>query len=259
MPNPYTPFSPNIMRTALKFAPALSLLVACSGAGAQISNPNDLVTGPPKPPPTRQAPRKPTTGNLQWLWAYSQPKPNGNAVLLRGDERFLALIETEFRQPQSFWGKPVPISSVIPRFLARYGEVNTKGNRYLTVDGCVPSFCAAHGMLWVDLGSPDPLLVFAAVNWTTENHTTDEAAAEYILWLFPSRPMSADAVPLSLTTGIADWDARLASAHRGVPHILHAILVEPDGQPYPLHPALVGANTLPPQPDTVPPRIPDSE
>ena len=247
------------MRFPLQLALATLLSAACSGASAQISDPNDMVTGPPKPPPTRQAARKPNAGNLQWLWAYAQPTPNGNAVALRGDERFLTLIETEFKQPQSFWGKPVPISAVIPRFLARYGEVNTKSNRYLTVDGCVPSFCAAHGMLWVDLGSPDPLLVFAAVNWTTENHTTDEAAADYNLWLFTSRQMSADAVPLSLTTSIADWDARLAGAHRGVPHILHAILVEPDGQPYALNPMLAGANTLPPQTDTVTPRTPDSE
>ena len=169
------------------------------------------------------------------------------------------MIESEFKQPQAFWGKQIPIASVIPRFLDRYGEVNTKRNRYLTVDGCVPSFCAAHGMLWVDLGQPDPLLVFAAVNWTTENHTVDEADADYNLWLFTSRQLSADALPFALVSAISDWDFRLAQAHRGVPHILHAILVEPDGQPYPLNPALVGANSLPPQLDTVTPRSPESE
>ena len=247
------------MRSLLHLAALLLLSSAAAGARAQITNPNDLVSGPPRPPRTRQQPKAPGAGNLQWLWTYAQPVPNGNAVALREDERFAALLDNSFKQPQAFWGKQVPLSTVIPRFLARYGEVNTKANRYLLVDGCVPSFCAAHGMLWADLGSPDPLLIFAAVNWTTENHTTDEANADYNLWLFTSRQLSADALPLALTTSIADWDARLAQAHRGVPHVLHAILVEPDGQPFPLNPSLVGANTLPPQPDTVTPKALDNK
>ena len=257
------------MRHALQFAFTALLFVMGTGARAQIVNPDDLVSGPPKPPPSRERPHRPAAGSLQWLWQYTQPTPGGNAVALRGDERFLTLVETEFKQPQSFWGKPVPLSAVIPRFLSRYGEVNTKDNRYLTVDGCVPSFCAAHGLLWMDLGTeartrnahtaPEPLLVFAAVNWTTEHHTTEEANADYDLWLFPSRFTAADALPFALRSAIADWDARLAGAHRGVPHILHAHLVEPDGQPYPLDPKLAGANTLPAQPDTVTPKPPDAE
>lgn len=246
------------MRTASHLV-SLGLLLASFSAQAQITNPNDLVTGPPRPPRTREHPKASGSGSLQWLWPYAQPTPGGNAVALRNDDRFGALLDTDFRAPQAFWGKQIPLSAVIPRFLARYGEINSKGNRYLTIDGCVPSFCAAHGMLWIDLGSADPLLVFAAVNWTTEDHTPGEVNADYNLWLFPSRHLSADALPLMLTEGISDWDARLASAHRGVPHIAHAILVEPDGQPFPLSPALAGANTLPPQPDTVTPPSPESD
>lgn len=247
------------MVTRLHLGTLLLLSAAVLPLHAQISNPNDMVSGPPKPPGHRDRPGTPGAGSLQWLWQYAQPEPNGNAVALRIDERFGTLLDTEFKQPQAFWGKQVPLSSVIPRFLARYGEVNAKANRYLTVDGCVPSFCAAHGMLWIDLGSPHPLFVFAAIDWTTEAHTTDEPNADYNLWLFASRQLSADALPLALTTSISDWDARLAQAHRGIPHIAHAILVEPDGTPYPLNPSQVGANTLPPQPDTVTPRPPESE
>ena len=247
------------MRTLLQLATVLALTAITSPLRAQISNPNDMVTGPPKPPARRDHATTPKSGNLQWLWQFTQPEPNGNAVALRIDERFGALLDTEFKQPQAFWGKQVPLSSVIPRFLARYGEVNAKANRYLSIDGCVPSFCAAHGMLWADLGQPDPLFVFAAVDWTTEAHTTDEPTADYNLWLFTSRHLSADAIPLALTISIADWDARLAQAHRGVPHIAHAILVEPDGTPFPLNPSQIGANTLPPQPDTITPRTPDTD
>ena len=236
-----------------------SLCGASLFGSAQISNPDAMVSGPPKGPALRNRARERGPGSVQWLWRYAQPTPNGNAVMLRGDERFAALLANSFHQPQVFWGKNVPLSAAIPRFLDRYGAVNAKNNRYLTVDGCIPSFCAAHGMLWVDMGATSPLMIFAAVDWTTEGHTTDEAAADYNLWLFPNRSLSADALPFALTQSIADWDARLASAHRGVPHIAHAVLVEPDGQPFPLKPALVGANTLPPQLDTLTPKPSDDE
>ena len=241
----------------------LALMTVLCGASlsawAQISNPDDMVSGPPKPPPMRSRSQDKATGNLQWLWQYTQPVPNGNAVTLRNDPRFASLLAAAFKQPQAFWGKNVPLSEVIPRFLERYGQVNARENRYVTVDGCVPSFCAAHGMLWVDLGVPDPLLVFAAVDWTTQAHTTEEAGADYNLWIFTNRQVSADALPLALTQAISGWDARLATAHRGVPHIAHALLVEPNGQPFPLNPVLAGANTLPPQPDTATPQPSDND
>lgn len=228
-------------------------------AHAQISNPNDMVSGPPKPPAQRHRPEGPTAGSLQWLWQYAQPVPNGNAVTLRNDERFSTLLATSFKQPQAFFGHNIPLSTVIPRFLERYGSVNARDNRYLTVDGCVPSFCAAHGLLWIDLGQPNPLLVFAAVDWTTQNRSTEDASADYNLWLFTNRNVSPDALPFALTQALSTWDARLATAHRGVPHIAHALLVEPDGKPYPLTPTLVGANSLPPQPDTSTPKASDND
>ena len=248
-----------LMRSAVQFV-VLSLAIAGATCGrAQISNPNDMVSGPPKPPPVRQRARGVSSGSLQWIWRYTQPVPNGNAVALREDERFAALLAASFKQQQAFWGKNVPLATAIPRFLARYGEVNTKDNRYVIVDGCVPSFCAAHGLLWVDLSAADPLLVFAAVNWTGEGRTTDDPEAAYDLWLFTNRQVSADALPLAMTEAIADWDARLASAHRGVPHVVHALLVEPDGQRYAVKPTLVGANTMPPQPDTITPKPSDDQ
>ena len=143
-----------------------------------------------------------------------------------------------------------PLDAIIPLFLSRYGTVTTQDNRYISIDGCVPDFCAAHGLLWIDLGTPHPLIVFAAVNWSTEGHTTDEASANYNLWLFSNHVLSAAELPLPLTEAISHWDARLASAHRLVPHIDHATLVEPGGAPYDLSPALAGANTIAPQPDT---------
>jgi len=72
-------------------------------------------------------------------------------------------------------------------------------------------------------------------------------------------PVDPNALPLALTEAISHWDARLAAAHRLVPHINHALLVEPDGSPYALDPQLAGANSIAPQPDTTTPRNADEK
>ena len=113
-------------------------------------------------------------------------------------------------------GANQPLDAIIPLFLSRYGTVTTQHNRYLTIDGCVPDFCAAHGLLWIDLGTPHPLVVFAAVNWSPEAHTTDEAAANYNLWLFPTASFLPTTLPLafteSLSTGTRASPQRTASS-----------------------------------------------
>jgi hypothetical protein len=219
---------------------------------AQITNPDTLVAPSPRNP--ARGPVK-SIDNLQWLWPFTQPEPIGRATELRVDPRFHALLLDSFHRPQAIWGdNPLgqnePLDAVIPLFLSQHGTVTTQDNRYVSVDGCVPGFCAAHGLLWLDLGTPHPLIVFAAVNWSPESHTTSEAAASYDLWLFPNRELSADELPLPLTEALAHWDARLAAAHRLVPHIAQAVLIEPSGTPYALKPELAGANTIAPQPDT---------
>lgn len=246
------------MRITLHLA-AVILLLGAATTHAQITNPDSLVAPPPRNPAQRQS--KHPTDDLQWLWQFTQPKPTGDADALRLDPRFQSLLQTNFKQPQAMWGPPhthEPLATVIPLFLTRYGEVAATGNRYLSIDGCVPSFCAASGLLWIDLGTPHPLMVFAAVNWVAEGHTTEQTSADYNLWLFPNRELSANELPLALNQAIAQWDARLAAAHRLVPHIAHALLIEPSGSPITLDPQLAGANTIAPQPDTITPEAPNS-
>jgi hypothetical protein len=237
------------MRTTLHLAATL-LLLGATAMRAQITNPNNLVATPPRNPALQ---RPAPADDLQWLWPYSKPAPIGRASDLRLDARFQAFLQSDFKQPQSMWGPPnthEPLATIIPLFLDDHGTVTADDNRYITIDGCVPSFCAASGLLWIDLGRPHPLAVFAAVNWVPDAHTPNQPAADYNLWLFSSHPLDADALPLALTEAIAHWNLRLAAAHRLVPHIVHALLVEPDGTPFPLDPAMAGANIIAPQPDT---------
>jgi hypothetical protein len=240
------------MRKPLQFA-ALLLLIGATTTRAQVTNPDKLIAPPPRNPAHHAI--KPED-NLQWLWPFTKPAPLGEAANLRIDARFQAFLQDSFKQPQSMWGPPnsqEPLATIIPLFLNQYGTVTATDNRYITIDGCVPSFCAASGLLWIDLGRPHPLTVFAAVNWDPNAHTPDQPAADYNLWLFSNHQLDADALPLALTQAIAHWNIRLAAAHRLVPHIAHALLLEPDGNPVALNPELAGANTIAPQPDTTTP------
>ena len=236
------------MRTTLHLAAAV--LLTATTLHAQNNTPDRLIAPPPRNPAIhRPAP----ADDLQYLWQYTHPSPLGEAAALRLDARFQGFLRDAFPQPQSMWGPPnsnEPLATIIPLFLTQYGAVTAEQNRYISIDGCVPSFCAASGLLWIDLGRPRPLAVFAAVNWDPQSHTTDQPQASYNLWLFTNHPVDANALPLALTEAIANWDARLATAHRLVPHIAHALLVEPDGTPVALDPEQAGANTLAPQPDT---------
>jgi hypothetical protein len=247
------------MKTLLQLA-TLSLLIGAATTRAQITNPDNLIA-PPPPNPAQHRPVKPAD-DFQWLWQFTRPAPIGRANDLRLDARFQSLLQDSFKQPQSMWGPPnthEPLATIIPLFLTQYGTVISEQNRFLTVDGCVPSFCAASGLLWIDLGTPHPLTVFAAINWDPEAHATDQPAADYNLWIFSNHQLDADALPLALTQAIAHWNVRLASAHRLVPYIAHALLVEPDGSPVPLDPAMAGANILAPQPDTTTPHVAENQ
>jgi hypothetical protein len=244
------------MRHYLQIA-AFTLFAAVGAATthAQVFNPDNLIGKPPAPPTAHQR-STPNPDDLQYLWQFTKPAPLGTADALRLDSRFQAFLTTSFKQPQSIWGTTAilpALSTIIPLFLTRYGAVTAEQNRYIAIDGCVPSFCTASGLLWVDLGRPHPLAVFAAVNWNPDSRPTTDPAADYTLSLFPNRQLSPDQLPLALTEAVAHWNIRLSTAHRLVPHITHALIVEPDGSPFALNPAMTGANTIAPQPDTITP------
>ena len=241
------------MRSLLQLA-AILALTSAAASHAQITNPDQLVAPAPRNPARAHA--KPAD-DLQWLWPFTRPEPNGRAYDLLLDARFQSLLAANFKQAQAMWGPDdahPTLAATIPLFLDKYGAVTAEGNRYIAIDGCVPSFCPAHGLLWIDTASSR--MYFAAVNWTTENHATDDNA-DFDLWLFSNRTTESTDLPLAFTESLSHWDARLAAAHRLVPHIKRAILIQSNGAASSLEPALAGMNTLPPQPDTLTPKEAD--
>jgi hypothetical protein len=232
------------MRIYLQPAATLALLIGAGTVHAQITNPDKLVAPPPRPP---QISNGPAEDNLQWLWTYTRD-PDVNRMLdLRDDVRFKEMVRRNFTAPQAFWGANPSLADAIPLFLARYAHITTTDNRYITIDGCVRTFCPAHGLLWIDLGTQHPLIVFVGVNWSPTGHTVNEPASSYDMWVFSNHPLTPTTVPAPLAKSIAEWQKYLRSRGRIVPHVGHAILVDPMGRPTFILPELLGANGIPAQ------------
>ena len=210
------------MRTTLHLATTL-LLIGATTTHAQITNPDTLIGRPPAPPTHQQS--TPST-DLQWLWQYAQPTPQGNKPALLQDTRFSLLLRDQLKAPQSFWGIGVPLSEAAATFLAGNGAIASSDNRHLTITGCVVDHCPQRGLLWLDLGRTNPLLVFAALRWNEQGHTTDEPAATFTLWLFPNRELDPHQLPDALKEALASW----AEPRDCVPpQVAIAIVVDPTG------------------------------
>jgi hypothetical protein len=217
------------MRTQLQLA-AASLLFVAGAAGAQIHLHGD----------------KPAAEDLSWMWQYTQPAPGSRENALALNARFKPFLEKNFTAPQTFWGKNKPLSDVAIEFLSVPGEVIGEDNRYITADGCVPHFCSDRGLLWVDQRRADPLAIFAAIEWISENKTPDNSNATYTMWVFANRALDPKHIPAPLTRSIARWTGRPAPGSTDLQNITRVYLIYPDGTPQPLSPATIGAhNALP--------------
>jgi hypothetical protein len=220
------------MRRPFQLAAAALLFTTAAALRAQITDPNKLVAPPPRNP-ARAADTQPTD-NLQWLWQYAQPGPIGNKAALLEDIRFNDMLANELRAPQSMWGIGTPLADAAEQFLAGPGTITSTGNRYLAITGCVSnadnSTCAQRGLLFIDLGGPQPLIVFNALRWTEQSKTPTQPGAPFNLWLFPSRPLDAQQLPAALKDALNDWANGKHNCN--APVIANALLVDPSGVPH---------------------------
>jgi hypothetical protein len=213
------------MRTILQLAATLALTGAAT-AHAQITNPDKLIAPPPHNPAS--------TADFQWLWQYTRPDPTGNKHDLAEDPRFTALLRDNLTAPQAFWGTGIPLSDAARIFLAGEGSVRSFNNRFIEIIGCVVDQCDQRGLLWIDLGAANPLIVFAALRWTESNKSPDQPGATFDLWLFPNRNLDPSRVPPSLQSSLGAWtlqpDANCESYKRFGTHL--AAIVDTDGTPH---------------------------
>ena len=211
------------MRRTLQLAATALLLTAAAPSRAQIRLHAD----------------KPAVENLSWLWQYTKPAPDGNENGLTRDLRFTEFLTRHLRAPQAFWGNGTKkLADVAMEFLGLPGIARADDNRYFTATGCVPHFCPARGMLFVDTGGSRPLVVFAAIDWSRESHGIDEDNAEYTLWIFPDRSLAAadstgqaPILPLSLRRSLGLFSSQL-NGGSVPPLVTHAFVVDPTGKPY---------------------------
>jgi hypothetical protein len=182
---------------------------------------------------------KPQVEDLSWMWQYTQPTPTGNENGLLSDARLKPFLAEHLTAPQSFWSKGKSLADTALEYLGRPRSVVADESRYITATGCVQEFCPNRGLLWVDLGSPHPLIIFAATNWIAENKATDQPGANYTLWIFSSRTLDPAHLPRRLTRSIAPWAVE-PIADGTVEQFANVILVDPDGQPHQIQPADIG-------------------
>lgn len=188
--------------------------------------------------------------NVEWLWQYGPPPAEGRENALVLDPHFRPFLAQYLTAPQTFWGKNKTLADTALDYLSVPGKVLADQDRYLSITGCVLRFCADRGLLWVDLGSPQPLVIFAAINWIQQNKTPDQPGAEYTLWVFSNNALDPDHLPAALTRSIARWTAEPPLGSTILQTITNAILVDPEGKPHQIKPAIIGANTIEPQSET---------
>jgi hypothetical protein len=211
------------MRTLLHLATAL-LLTEATASYAQITNPDTLVAPPPRNPALHH--QRAETNDLQWLWQYTNPS---DKQTLLADARFTALLKDNLKAPQAMWGIGTPLNEVAQTFLAGEGTIASADNRHLTVTGCVVDHCPQRGMLYVDLGERNPLIIFFALRWNEQTRTTDEPNAPFTLWLFTSREIEAHALPQPIKDTISTF---AGSGSCNTQKITSTIVVDPSGVPH---------------------------
>jgi hypothetical protein len=215
------------MRTTLQLAATLLLLGAAS-THAQITNPDNLIAPTPRNP-ARSTPQP--TSDLQWLWQYTRPTPTGDQPALLRDPRFQTLLRDHLTAPQSMWGTPgSPLPEAARAFLAAPGTVASADNRHLILTGHTLAQSEQTGMLYIDLGEPNPLIVFAALRWNEQSNSPSQPGAPFTLWLFPSRPLEAAHLPESLRHSLASVFTRDDACKPK--NITAVILVDPNGIPH---------------------------
>jgi hypothetical protein len=194
--------------------------------------------------------------DVSWLAPYANPAPDGRGDELTHDSRFKLFLREHLTAHQIFWNENESLGDTAIEFLGVPGQVVLDDNRYFSFDGCVPHFCPSRGLLFVDLGTAHPLVVFVAIDWVKDNKVPGQTGAEYTLWLFSNRALNiaggtddttTEHVPPALIHTISRWAAQPTAGSTVLPNITHTVLVDPTGTPTQVPPASLGITPAPKQ------------
>jgi hypothetical protein len=186
--------------------------------------------------------------DLEWMWQYTPDLPHdpeGRENDLIQDPHYKNFLAEYFKAPQSFWGSTTldprsstrkSLADTVDDFLTVPAKVVTDENRYITITGHVFHYAAGRGMVFADLNTKQPLVVFAAIDWIRQSHATTEPDAEYTLWIFTNEtvgtPQNPTNLPAPLLRSLTRWMAESLPGSSIKQKIAAAILVDPDGTPH---------------------------
>jgi hypothetical protein len=199
--------------------------------------------------------------DVSWLAPFATPAPDGRGDDLLHDSHFKVFLRDHLTAHQIFWNENESLADTALEFLGVPGQVILDDNRYFSMDGCVPHFCPSRGLLFVDLGTAHPLVVFVAIDWVKDNKTPGQTGAEYTLWLFSNRPLNigsatdeagTEHVPPALIHTISRWAAEPTAGSTVLPNITNTVLVDPAGTPHQVPPASLGITPVPKQTPATP-------
>ena len=173
-------------KTLLSVSLLASLLVPAAHA--------QLIASPAIPAKNKK--EKKRSADLEWMYQYSPPPADGRENDLIQDPHFQSFLQQYFTAPQSFWG-PNPtdpkaplhksLAETVYDFMVVPDRVRMDADRYLTATGAVRRFPTSRGLIFADLNTGEPLVVFAAIDWIRDSRPLDDPAAEYTLWIFPNK------------------------------------------------------------------------
>ena len=221
----------------------LALALLCAGLGPATIAKAQLIGEPPLV--QHKVKRDKQKADLEWMWQYGPPPAGGREHDLIQDPHFQPFLREYFKAPQSFWGpqngdpknpQHKSLAETAYDFLAVPGVVTADGNRYVTVTGSVFHFRSSRGLVFADLDSAKPLVVFAAIDWIRDSRTTDDPEAEYTLWIFPNQGTGTTQepthLPPALVHSLTRWISAPLPGSGIVQKVTAAVLVDPDGTPH---------------------------
>lgn len=177
-------------------------------------------------------------------WARAFASPDTKDADHKWDPQFRALMQSSFHQRQTFWrdhGRFASVPDLVTDFLGVPVGIFLDGDRFVTMDGCVPHACSARGMVWMDtIGHEKPLVIFVATQDVSTSAT--EKGAPQHLWFFASKELNWQKMPQDFKTSLSHWYSSYQATWAKEDPIEAALitLVQPGGLTVDLSPSLFG-------------------